>query len=64
MPGRNKTDGLDAKGFAILLRNNALPEVWIPLAKLLDLRDLMRTRLSIRQQGTLLKCRIRAVLRR
>lgn len=64
MPGRNKTDGLDAKGLALLLRNDALPEVWIPPAKLLDLRDLMRTRLSIRQQGTLLKCRIHAALRR
>ena len=64
MPGRNKTDGLDAKGLALLLRNNALPEVWIPPAKLLDLRDLMRTRLSVRQQGTLLKCRIQAALRR
>lgn len=64
MPGRNKTDALDAKGLALLLRNGALPEVWIPPAKLLDLRDLMRTRLSVRQQGTLLKCRIHAALRR
>ena len=63
MPGRNKTDGLDAKGLALLLRNDALP-VWVPPAKLLDLRDLMRTRLSIRQQGSLLKCRIQAALRR
>lgn len=64
LPGRNKTDHLDAKGLALLLRNGALPEVWIPPAKLLDLRDLMRTRLSIRQQGTTLKCRIHAALRR
>jgi len=64
MPGRNKTDGLDAKGLALLLRNDALPEVWIPPAQLLDLRDLMRPRLSIRQQGSLLKCRIHAALRR
>jgi len=64
MPGRNKTDGLDAKGLALLLRNDSLPEVWIPPAKLLDLRDLMRTRLSVRQQGSLLKCRIQAALRR
>src|ERR1700761_3769829 len=64
LPGRNKTDSLDAKGLALLLRNGALPEVWIPPAKLLDLRDLMRTRLSVRQQGTLLKCRIHAALRR
>lgn len=64
MPGRNKTDGLDAKGLALLLRNDALPEVWIRSAKLLDLRDLVRTRLSVRQQGTLLKCRMHAALRR
>lgn len=64
MPGRNKTDGLDAKGLALLLRNEALPEVWIPPASLLDLRDLLRTRLSVRQQGSLLKCRIQAALRR
>jgi hypothetical protein len=41
-----------------------LPEVWIPLASLLDLRDLMRTRLATRQQGSDLKCRILAALRR
>jgi transposase len=32
MPGRNKTDQLDAKGLALPLRNGALPEVWIPPA--------------------------------
>lgn len=64
LPGRNKTDALDAKGLALLLRNGSLPEVWIPPAKLLDLRDLMRTRLSVRQQGSLLKCRLQAALRR
>src|SRR5208283_3262899 len=64
MPGRNKTDRLDARGLALLLRNGALPEVWIPPARLLDLRDLMRTRLSVRQQGSMLKCRIQAALRR
>jgi len=64
MPGRNKTDHLDAKGLARMLRNGSLPEVWIPPASLLDLRDLMRTRLSMRQQGSELKCRILAALRR
>lgn len=64
MPGHNKSDGLDAKGLALLLRNGSLPEVWIPPASLLDLRDLMRTRLSVRQQGSLLKCRMQAALRR
>ena len=64
MPGRNKTDHLDAKGLAVMLRNGSLPEVWIPPATLLDLRDLMRTRLSMTQQGSELKCRILAALRR
>ena len=64
MPGRNKTDHLDAKGLAMMLRNGSLPEVWIPPASLLDLRDLMRTRLATRQQGSELKCRILAALRR
>jgi transposase len=50
IPGRNKTDRLDARGLALLLRNGALPEVWIPPARLLDLRDLMRTRLSVRSR--------------
>ena len=49
MPGRNKMDGLDARGWAVLLRQGALPEVWIPPARLRDLRDLMRTQLSVRQ---------------
>ena len=31
-------------------------------AKLLDLRYLMRTRLSVWQRGTLLKCRIQAAM--
>jgi transposase len=64
MPGQQKTDKLDAKGLALLLRNGSLPEVWIPPANLLDLRDLMRTRLATRQQGSLLKCRMLAALRR
>jgi len=64
MPGRHKTDHLDAQGLALLLRNGALPEVWKPPLRLLDLRDLMRTRLATRQQGSELKCRILAALRR
>lgn len=64
MPGRHKTDRLDAQGLAMMLRNDSLPEVWIPPASLLDLRDLMRTRLATRQQGSELKCRILAALRR
>jgi transposase len=64
MPGRNKTDELDARGLATLLRVGTLPEVWIPPARLRDLRGLLRTRLSMRRQTTFLKNRIHAASRR
>jgi transposase len=64
MSGRNKTDELDAAGLAMLLRNGTLPEVWIPPGTLRDLRGLMRTRLSLRQQASALKCRIHGAIRR
>jgi transposase len=35
---RNKTDKLDARGLPIQLRSGRLPEVWVPKAKLRDLR--------------------------
>ena len=62
--GRNKTDKLDARGLAILLRNGTLPEVWIPPAELRDLRGLMRCRLAMRSHTTVLKNRIHAALKR
>ena len=62
--GRNKTDRLDARGLAILLRNGTLPEVWIPPAELRDLRGLMRARLAFRSHTTVLKNRIHAALKR
>ena len=64
MGGRNKTDELDAAGLAMLLRNGTLPEVWIPPAKLRDLRGLMRARLALRQHTTALKNRIHGAIRR
>ena len=64
MRGRNKTDELDAAGLAMLLRNGTLPEVWIPPAKLRDLRGLMRTRLALRHHTTTLKNRIHGAIRR
>ncbi len=64
MPGRNKTDKLDARGLATLLRVGTLPEVWIPPSKLRDLRGLLRTRLSMRRQASVLKNRIQAAIRR
>jgi transposase len=62
--GRNKMDPLDARGLGILLRNGTLPEVWIPPAKLRDLRGLLRCRLAMRSHTTAVKNRIQAALRR
>ena len=64
MGGKNKTDKLDAKGLAILCRNGILAEVWIPPAELRDLRGLIRARLSLRSQTTVLKNQIHAALGR
>jgi len=64
MRGPNKTDTRDARGLAILLRNGTLPCVWIPTAKLRDLRALMRTRLALVAQRTTLKNRILAAVNR
>ena len=64
MGGRNKTDQIDARGLAILLRNGTLPEIWAPPAQLRDLRGLMRTRLAFRSHTTCVKNRIHAAIRR
>jgi transposase len=48
----NKTDKLDAKGLAILLRNGTLPEVWIPPSELRDQRDLLRLRIFLVRMRT------------
>lgn len=64
MPGRMKTDERDAGGIAMLLRNGTFPSVWIPSGELRDLRALLRTRLSLRQDQTALKNRIHAALAR
>jgi transposase len=64
MRGRNKTDQLDAQGLAYLLYEKRLPEVWIPPAKVLDLRGLMRSRLALRTYQGALKCRVLAAVNR
>lgn len=56
----NKTDKLDAKGLAVLLRNGTLPTVWIPPAALRDQRELPRVRMSFVHIRTGLKNRIHA----
>jgi hypothetical protein len=49
MVNPNKTDKLDAKGLATLLRNGSLPEVWVPSGELRDVRGLMGSRLAARR---------------
>ncbi len=60
----NKTDALDAKGLAILLHNGTLPESWIPPGDLRDQRELLRTRMALRDLRTSLKHRIHAAIDR
>ncbi len=60
----NKTDALDAKGLAILLHNGTLPESWIPPGELRDRRELLRTRMALRDLRTSVKHRIHAAIDR
>lgn len=60
----NKTDALDAKGLAILLHNGTLPESWIPPGELRDRRELLRTRMALRDLRSSLKHRIHASIDR
>lgn len=60
----HKTDPLDAKALAILMRNGTLPEVWIPPRNLRDQRELLRTRMALRDLRSSLKHRIHAALDR
>jgi transposase len=59
-----KTDPLDAKGLAILLRNGTLPEVWIPPRDLRDQRELLRLRIFLVRLRTRVKNRIHGTLAR
>jgi transposase len=60
----NKTDKLDARGLAILLRNGTLPEVWIPPSQLRDQRELLRLRIFLVRLRTRVKNRIHGTLAR
>ena len=60
----NKTDKLDARGLAILLRNGTLPEVWIPPSELRDQRELLRLRIFLVHLRTRVKNRIHGTLAR
>jgi transposase len=59
-----KTDRLDARGLAILLRNGTLPEVWIPPGELRDQRELLRLRIFLVRLRTRVKNRIHGTLSR
>jgi len=59
-----KTDKLDARGLAILLRNGTLPEVWIPPGELRDQRELLRLRIFLVRLRTRVKNRIHSTLAR
>jgi transposase len=59
-----KTDKLDARGLAILLRNGTLPEVWIPPGELRDQRELLRLRIFLVRLKTRVKNRIHSTLAR
>jgi transposase len=58
----NKTDKLDAKGLAILLRNGTLPSIWIPPGELRDQIELPRMRMTLVRIRTMIKNRIHATL--
>jgi transposase len=60
--GGKKTDTVDARCLATLLRNGTLPETWIPDSLSRDLRNLMCTRLAVREYQTAIKSRIIAEL--
>ena len=58
----NKTDKLDARGLALLLRNGTLPSIWIPPGELRDERELIRERMSLVRMRTMIKNRIHSSL--
>src|SRR5215469_9470410 len=60
----NKTDKLDARRLAILLRNGTLPEVWIPPGELRDQRELLRLRIFLVRLRARVKNRIHGTLAR
>lgn len=60
--GGKKTDSVDARCLATLLRNGTLPQTWIPDSANRDLRNLIRTRLALREYQTGIKNRVIAAI--
>jgi transposase len=61
---RVKTDAVDAKTLAHLLRTGLLPEAYIAPPELRDLRELLRHRAVLRRMRTAVKNRVHALLAR
>ncbi|HKH94583.1 MAG TPA: IS110 family transposase [Gemmatimonadaceae bacterium] len=59
---RVKTDAVDARTLAQLLRADLLPEAYIAPRPLRDLRTLLRQRIALTQMRSALKCRVHALL--
>jgi transposase len=59
---RVKTDAVDAKTLAHLLRANLLPEAYIAPRELRELRDLLRHRVALTRMRSALKNRVGAIL--
>jgi transposase len=61
---RVKTDAVDARTLAELLRADLLPESYVAPRALRDLRDLLRQRIALTQIRTALKNRVHALIAR
>ncbi len=61
---KKKTDRVDAKILADLLRTNYLPEVWIPDEQTLRFRDLTRHKSNLTRLKTQVQCKIKSYLLR
>jgi transposase len=64
MEGIHKTNGRDARGLAMLLRNGTLPAVWIPPAELRDQREMLRWRMYLSHTRTRFKNRVHGIVQR
>ena len=61
---RVKTDAVDARTLAQLLRADLLPEAYVAPRELRDLRDLLRQRVVLTQMRSALKNRVHALIAR
>ncbi|MDG7043553.1 MAG: transposase [Nitrososphaerota archaeon] len=59
---RVKTDKLDARALANLLRGGYIPECYIPSREVLDLREMVRYRASLVRARTRIKNKVHSIL--